>query len=1052
MTRCQPLSLIARCLLLFALCALPSAFANAQSATATLSGTVLDANGAVVPNATVAVTDPAKGLKRQTTTNENGSFTVVLLPPSTYTVTVEQTGFAPVEIQNVILNVNDQRSLRIELKVGQVGAAVEVTTDAPLLVDDSPAVGTVVDRRFVGNLPLNGRTLQSLIRLVPGVVETTVTGTEQGQFSVNGQRANTNYFTIDGVGANIGISRGQLGGQSTSGSLPALTTSGGTNNLVSIDALQEFKLETSTYSAQSGRSPGGQLSIVTRSGTNDFRGTLFEYFRNEALDANDWFANSRGLKRVPLRLNNFGGVFGGPVLLPCFGEGGKQPCYNGRNKTFFFFSYEGQRLRLPQTRLSTVPSLSLRQTAAASVQPLVNAFPLPNGRDLGNGRAEFNSTYSDPTEVNATSIRVDHVFSDTNTLFGRYNHSPSESITRSLITLNSSFSTTKTLTLGMTSQFTKSVSNELRFNWSRVSGGSRGRFDNSFGGTPLSESSLLPPFASLDDSIFSFSLPGGGASIGTGASNVQRQINIVNNLSIVKGNHQLRAGVDYRRLYPFLGPSKYSVNYVFFSPANVTANTPFTIVGALEPLTVIFSNFSAYAQDTWKIGPRFTLDYGVRWELVPPPHGTDGKELYTVNGLDNPSTLAFAPAGTPLWKTRYNNFAPRVGAAYQLSQKQGSETVLRGGFGVFYDLGTGLVADAAARAPYLRISPLVPNTFPANPASIPIPPVSLTGPFLVLEVFRPDIKLPYTLQWNFSLERSFGANQTITASYVGASGRRLLRREYLQNPSLTFQNVFVTKNEATSDYNSLQLQYQRRLSNGFQALVSYTFSKSVDTASEDSSPQLVPSSRTTSDQDRGPSSFDTRHNFSTALSYDLPSPFKNRFAKGIFGNWSVDAIIKARSAKPVDVVVQQNLGFGFYNFRPDLVQGVPIYIDDPTQPRGQRINPAAFSIPSTLRQGNLPRNALRGFPVYQVDLALRRQFNLTERVNFQLRAEAFNVFNHPNFADPGGFIAAVFFGQTFTNPFFGTTTSMLGRSLGGLNPLFQMGGPRSIQLALKLQF
>lgn len=1048
MISCRSQMLVLRSCLL-ALCLFPVASAVAQSTSATLSGTVTDAQGALVPGARVTVANSATGLKRQATTNDSGNFTIPLLPPSTYIVLVESQGFTTSEIQNVVLNVNDNAVLNIQLKVSQVGAAVEVITDASL-IDNSPAVGTVVDRRFVGNLPLNGRSFQSLVTLVPGVVETTADGFSGGQFSVNGQRSNANYFTIDGVGANVGVSRSSTAGQSTSGSLPATTTSGGTNNLVSIDALQEFKLETSTYSAQYGRSPGGQLSIVTRSGTNDYHGTLFEYFRNEALDANDWFANSRGLDRAPLRLNNFGGVFGGPLHLPRFGEGGPV-FYSGKDRTFFFFSYEGQRLRLPQTGLATVPSLSLRQMAAVNVQSLVNAFPLPNGRDLGNGRAEFNSTYSDPSELNATSFRLDHAFNDTNTIFGRYNHAPSESVTRSLITLNSSFSTTQTLTLGL-SQVTKSVSNELKFNWSRVSGGSRGRFDNTFGGIPLSESSLLPAFASLDDSIFSFSLPGGGGGIGTGASNVQRQINIVNNLSIVRGNHQLRLGVDYRRLYPFFGPFKYSLGYIFFTPSDVAAGTPFTITGAQEPLTVIFNNFSAYAQDTWKINPRLTLDYGVRWEIVPPPHGQEGKELYTANNLDNPSSLAFAPAGTPLWKTRYNNFAPRIGAAYQLSQKQGSEMVLRGGFGVFYDLGTGLVADSAARAPYLRQGPFMPNTFPANPASIPIPPISLTGTFTIIEFFRPDIKLPYTLQWNFSFERSLGANQTIAASYVGAAGRRLLRREYLQSVNPSFLNVFVTKNEAVSDYNSLQLQFQRRVSSGFQALVSYTFSKSVDTASEDSSPQLVPSSRTSADQDRGPSSFDTRHNFSTALSYDLPSPFSHHIAKGILGNWSIDTIFKARSAKPVDVVVLQNLGFGFYNFRPDLVQGAPLYLADPLQPGGRRINPAAFSIPSELRQGNLGRNALRGFPVYQVDLALRRQFNFSERVNLQLRAEAFNVFNHPNFADPSGFLAALFFGTTFKNPSFGQSTQMLGRSLGGLNPLFQIGGPRSIQLALKLQF
>src|SRR6266508_4536594 len=267
----HPLSLTNRCVvfvcavLLTVYCFLPTAVA--QSTTATLTGTVEDQNGAVIPGVSITIQNTATSFERQTATSDAGGFIVPLLPPGNYTVTVKRDGFTPVEIRNVILNVGDQKSLPIVLKAGGVTETVLIDADAPL-INESPAVGTVVDRQFVGNLPLNGRTFQSLISLTPGVVLTKATVAEQGQFSVNGQRPNSNYFTVDGVSANIGSSPGNVAGQSTAGSLPGFGATGGTNNLVSVDALQEFKVQTSTYAPEYGRTPGAQGQIVTRSGTN----------------------------------------------------------------------------------------------------------------------------------------------------------------------------------------------------------------------------------------------------------------------------------------------------------------------------------------------------------------------------------------------------------------------------------------------------------------------------------------------------------------------------------------------------------------------------------------------------------------------------------------------------------------------------------------------------------------------------------------------------------------------------------------------------------------
>ena len=289
-----------------------SSAAYGQSSAATLSGSVQDQNGAYIAGASIALINSQHATQRLTTTNSEGTFVFVLLPPGRYSVTATKEGFTPVEVNGVVINVNDQVALKIQLNIGTLSQTVEIVEGASL-INESAAVGTVVDRQLIGNIPLNGRTLQSLITLTPGTVLTRTTGIEPGQFSINGQRADANYFTVDGVSANIAVTAGSQLGQGGGGALPGLSAFGGTNNLVSVDALQEFKIQTSTYAPEFGRMPGGQISIVTRSGSNDFHGTLFEYFRNDVLDATDWFTNASASPKAALRQHDFGGVVSGPT-------------------------------------------------------------------------------------------------------------------------------------------------------------------------------------------------------------------------------------------------------------------------------------------------------------------------------------------------------------------------------------------------------------------------------------------------------------------------------------------------------------------------------------------------------------------------------------------------------------------------------------------------------------------------------------------------------------------------------------------------------------------
>ena len=1034
-----------------------------QSASATLSGTIQDQNSAALPGVVVTIVNDATSLERTATTNADGAFTVPLLLPGTYTLTAKRDGFTTVRVPNVVLNVGDQKTMLVSLKVGDINAAIDVRPDETL-VDTSPAVITTVDRTFVANIPLSGRTFHSLITLTPGVVLAPSNGNVvDGAFVINGQRGNANIFSVDGVSANAMNSAGlSAPGQGAGGTLPALSADGGTNSLVSIDALQEFSIQTSTYAAEFGRSPGGQISFVTRSGENKFHGTAFEYFRDDMFDANNWFSNRFGLERSPLKQHDFGGTFSGPVFLPR---------YNGKNKTFFFFSYEGLRLESPKFAQAWVPSVELRQSAAASVQPILNAFPTPNGPEAGDNMfAQFNSSYSDTSTLNATSVRVDHAVNDKLKLFGRVNKAPSSAKERDLSSLSFYYDRTQdlfTLTTGGTYAGSSKFVNDLRFNYT-LSKGTQGTVADDFGGAvPIDRSVLIPSqfdSPSATGSVFIFSPDGLLAIYNFNKDeSTQTQYNLVNTSTFVLGRHELKLGIDFRRLTPVHSAEPYVVR-PFFESRQELLDGIASRVGVQVAITArpVYTNFSAFGQDTWRVSPRLTLSYGLRWELNPAPGEAGGNHPIAVNQISDLSTTVPAPLGTPLWKTTYTNFAPRFGASYLLSDKAGRETVVRGGFGLFYDTGGSRGSESFGGFPFSAFRNEFDVEFPLDPSRLAPPdlpdPRNLVSPYSFL-IFDPDLKLPYTWQWNMAVEQSLGKSQSLSASYVGAIARGLIRSRAINlapvNSNFGFNGII--DGESTSSYHAMQLQFQRRLSRGLQMLASYTWSHSIDDQSSDFSDQIVT---------RGNSSFDLRHNFNSAVTYDIPIPKTNQFGNALLRGWSLDTRINVQSAFPLNIttgfIIDPNNGV-LTSPRANVIPGVPLYLFGDQYPGGRIINntipttdqriaagcdpvaPAkgAFCTPLAGGLGNLGRNSLRGLPTWQVDMALRRQIKLRESIALQLRAEAFNVFNHPNFGA---------INRTLGSSTFGLATNMLNQRLGGLNQIYQAGGPRSMQFAAKLIF
>ena len=1052
-----------------------------QSPNGTISGIVHDPSDRPIPDAEILIVNDLTNLQYQTKTSDEGIYVLTNLPPGLYRIQVTKRGFKTLIKPGLTLNVQDALSVSITLPLGAVAEVVTVQGGAPLINTTDASVSTVVDRQFAENLPMNGRSFQTLIQLAPGIVLTPSTAQDGGQFSVNGQRGESNYWTVDGVSANIGVSSGVHAANGFGGALGSFSVLGGTNSLVSVDALQEFRIQTSTYAPEFGRTPGGQISIVTRSGTNEFHGTLFDYFRNDVLDANDWFADSKGLPKPKERQNDFGGTFSGPIL---------------PDRTFFFFSYEGLRLLLPQTTLTTVPDVSARQDAIAAVQPFLNAFPKPNGPDdVATGVAQLNATYSNPASLDAYSIRMDHRLNGRLSLFGRYNYSPSELDQRgsgsTLSSIRSSRITTQTATLGAAAIFSPATTNDLRFNYSRVNASSRSDLDNFGGAVPLSSLPVPSPFTDRDAmfslAILSLTNNSSFLNVGPNARNLQRQINIVDNLSSQRGKHSLKFGVDFRRLSPLSDPPIYSQAPFFLDvPSAEAGNLLFASVLSARRTALLFKNLGVFAQDTWRIRPRFTITYGLRWDVDFTPSSTDGPNLEAVTGynLKDLSNLALAPAGTPPFHTRYGNIAPRFGLAYQVSQNQDWQTVIRGGFGVFYDLVTSQAGNAFTFTsfPFGSFS-FGSGTFPLTSAAAApppiIPPNASNGQALF--AFDPNLRLPYTLEWNVAVEQALGKEQSLSTSYIGAAGRRLLQAAVVILPNPNLGQAFLFGNTATSDYSALQLQFNRRLSGGLQALASYTWAHSIDDGSAGSygsGSNLLPGALT-GNANRGPSDFDIRHTFSLGVTYELPAPKINAITAAILHGWSLQSFILARSAPPVDVsdslvFSQLSASSTIADIRPDAVPGQPVYLfgsqcssvfGSPCA-GGKGLNPAAFQDPPIdpvtmlpARQGNLGRNAFRGFGATQWDLGIHRVFPIHESLKLQFRAEMFNVLNHPNFGPPSGRFLSV---QNGGPAGFGVSTQMLGQSLSGgfggnlgggaFNPLYQLGGPRSIQFALKLAF
>lgn len=1035
--------------LLFALAAL------AQN-TASIKGLVTDASGAAVVGARVTVTSPTVGIERTTTTNSSGDYEVPALPPGVYNVKVEGSSFQPQQANNVQLPVSQNVVQNFTLKVAAATEVVTVEGTAPVIEATTMTVGQTIDKNTVQEIPLNGRHFVDLGLLIPGSVTPPQNGfltaplRGQGSFAVNtaGNREDAVNFMINGINLNDMV-QNQVTFQPT------------------INTVSEFKVDNSTYSAEYGRNSGAIVNIATRSGSDQFHGELYEFLRNDWLDARNAFNpvtvtnSATGAVSAnpisPFKRNQFGGDFGGPIF---------------KDRTFFFLSYEGLRQRqgLPLTQgvlADTGPNS--RQTIQALGGPVANAIlalvPHANGV-IGAATPAFLSSATAPVNIDQGTADINHKFSDADQLHGYYvyqhdlRQEPGATGGASIPGYGDTREGHRQVfTLGETHVFTSNLVNELRLGANRilitftpnttVTAASLGL------GTALGPNATTMPFITLN--FAPFTAPS-SATFGTERGFPQGRgdttIALADSVSWIHGRHSFKFGVearDFRNDNFNNDPGGLTYN-TFASFQTDTPSTSARTVGNIAN-RINQGALDFFGMDSFRLKPYFTLELGLRyaWNMTP----SEANDRFV--------NLILAPgAGSMLVRTpepyaqNDMNFQPRVGFSWDLFRD--GKTVLRSGYGYQVDQPiTGFVTGLSSNPPFglpISVNAIAISGLAAKFNGTP----SIVTPGLT----NPNFKNSYVQSWNLNIEQQVGRDLGFMIGYFGSKGTHLEidrnvnqfavlgspqvgglnpTRPFLSLspsspilPGVTLGNTLTERDSAAnSSYQALWLTATQRLSHGLQFNASYTYSHSIDEASRSNNGIVVPDSINIV-SGRGSSDFDARHRFVASAVYQLP--FKgNRFVSG----WELAPIVTLQSGNPYTIVVPSSTITGVGNTVTPIVTG-PIVVTG--NPFGQWVLPTSFANPATQTTlGNLGRNSIVGPDFKNLDLSLAKNTKLTERINLQIRCDAFDLFNHPNFGQPSRVLSS----NSATNTSFGTIGSTR-------FPPGDSGSSRQLQLAAKIQF
>ena len=1071
---------------------------HAQTFRGTILGTVTDTSGAVIQDATVRARNVATGLERITSTDADGNYIIAELPIGTYDVSVEKRGFSHRStVSGVIVAVASEKRVDAVLKAAGSEEAVEIRASAVQVETTDNTLGGTIPSKEVVDLPINGRDFTKLLVLVPGATGDPSGATDSpgsfGLFSANGNRGRANNYLLDGTDMNDGYRN-----------LPAINEAGvfGTPaTILPVESIAEAAI-LSDFEAEYGRNSGAIVNIVTKSGTNDIHGSAFEFVRNNALDARNFF-NTQPDPQTAFRNNQFGVALGGPLI---------------RNKTFWFFSYEGQRERVGLNSLARVPTSAEIDALGGPQNPVIAAllarhpWPAPNRVvPLFDPTPNLSVTAPASNDVDSLIGKIDHSFNEKNQLTGRYYYGNSDqSFPLAILAGNvlPGFNTVTPTRVQLVSLSYLKVLSSTRVNEARFG---YNRFTESF--TP-EDHSFDPRSIGLDTGVSNpqdFGLPfirirndpqlgSSIASLGSTLADPRGRIDtnwqFLDNFSWKLAKHDIKFGYEFRRTFVnqfFDAGYRGRLDFASLSDflqGNLSGGRSAT--GDSRRGTFQNSH-GAYVQDGFRITHRLTLNLGLRYDYF----GVIDEEQGRFSNFD--PTIGLVVEGTHgldrLYNRDWNNFSPRIGIAWDVFGK--GKTVVRTGWGIFYD----------AYSQDFFTGQLPFNTFNPGPAYNPIGKSPILFSFSTVSTIQPgvpifngfsdsdafvvdrNIRTPYVQNYNLNIQQEVFKNAVLQVGYVGSNGTKLFRYRDINQPpdpaastARVFDNgpfapsggtfFYVNQIETTahSNYNALQASFTIREKHGVSSSINYTWSHSIDNASDGQdyvANATQPENSHRVDQEKASSNFDNRHRLVWAFSYDLPALWSRHPRIG--SGWQLNGILTLRTGNPFNVNLFDDYnGTGEFFPRPDLVGNpyagthtpdnflnlsafkVPCTLD----PSGD--GSAASCLPGTQHFGSLGRNSLRGPGYSDFDISLVKTTAITEKVKLQFRAEVFNLFNHPNFSSP---LLPGFSVDASTNGIDPVT----GRGQGFLpitvtpdvgigNPFLGGGGPRNIQLALKLVF
>ena len=1041
--------------------------------TATVQGTLTDTKGAVVAGATVTARNKQTSIERAAESDSSGNYQIAALPVGTYAIEVRGSGFKTQLADDVIVGVAQTIVQNFQMEVGAISEQVLVTSDVPVIETATTSVGTVINQRTVQEIPLNGRHFVDLGLLIPGSVTPPQNGfltaplRGQGSFAFNtaGNREDTVNFMINGVNLNDMV-QNQITFQP------------------SINTVQEFKADNSTFSAEYGRNSGAVVNIATRSGTNDYHGEFFEFFRNSALDARNFF--ERTTEPAPFKRNQFGFNIGGPVNIPHFGESGPVFSYQGKNKTFFFFSYEGLRQRQGLT-ISGVTVPTDAQRAAVTDPVIQKLLPLIPRANVGSNG--FAGAATAPVDIDQFTTDVTHNAGANDQLHFYYaiqRDARGEPILQGNTVPG--FGDTRTsrrqiFTFNETHTFGSNVVNEARFGFNRI----HILFDPNAHLNPLDfgikngvTSDIGLPQMIVTGASLNF---GGPTGFPQGRSDTTYVIS--DTLNYLRGNHSLKFGGELRRFYNN-NTNQDTGSFTFANMAaflDGTANAFNVTLGDVSS-AIAQGALGLFVQDNYKLRSNLTLELGFRYDWLMSP--TERFDRFVDYVPEINSLVRVNNGVAPVYHTNSKNFQPRVGFAWD-PFKDG-KTSVRGAYAILADQPvTNLVTGNATNPPFATPVAMPANTTTklSNATNVAIP-----GSTASPSSSDPEFDNSYVQSWNLNVQREIGQGLGVTVGYFGSKGTHLrltrnLNQTFLNAalnpvrrfpalspnspilPNVPLLNITFREGTGNSSYNALWVTANKRLSKGLQFNASYTFSKSIDYNSQSSQGVTVQDSYDLRG-DRGLSDFDARHRFVVSGLYELP--FKgNQLKEG----WQISLITQLQTGNPVTLLAgnasaiganipaaNANSLTGLATLRPDIngeipisltaaptgigVQYFPNLVCDP-RPGGQCPSGAAVILPvafvngkSVYHFGSMGRNVLIGPGFNNSDISLIKRTTFGENRVIEFRWEVFDVFNHANFGQPGR-VAQV-----------GITT--FGVISNTRFPTGDSGSSRQMQFALKFKF